>query len=97
MEPTETLRKPDRVVARTLEGEAVLLDLESERYFGLDEVGTRMWSELAATGSVTAAFEVLRSEYDVDPAVLRRDLEELASRLVQAGLLERHDSRPISP
>jgi hypothetical protein len=31
------------VLVQELEGEAVLLNLASERYFGLDDVGTRIW------------------------------------------------------
>jgi len=39
---------PAHVLIRHLDGESVLLNLESERYFGLDATGTRMW-ELATT------------------------------------------------
>jgi hypothetical protein len=39
---------PAHVLIRRLDGESVLLNLKSERYFGLDATGTRMW-ELATT------------------------------------------------
>ena len=38
---------PD-VVSRVLDGEAVLLDLAAESYFGLNAVGTQVWHHLAA-------------------------------------------------
>lgn len=87
-DPSGRLRKPDHVVMRELEGEAVLLDLETEVYFGLDEVGTRVWTELVASGSVEAACGALQREFEVAPAVLRRDVEQLTRRLLETGLLE---------
>ena len=82
------LRKPEHVVMRELEGEAVLLNLRTETYFGLDEVGTRIWTDLAAGGSVDGACEALEGEFEVDPGVLRRDIETLVSELLGSGLLE---------
>jgi hypothetical protein len=78
---------PQDVLVRELQGESVLLNLESESYFGLDEVGTRMFRALAATGRVEAAFEALLSEYEVEPESLRADLGEFVDRLAAAGLL----------
>jgi len=73
------------VVTRRLDDELVLLNLESENYFGLDEVGTRMWEVVTSSPNVEDAFEQLLSEYDVDAERLRDDLEQLLSRLVEAG------------
>jgi hypothetical protein len=70
-----------------LEGEAVLLNLQSERYYGLDDVGTRMWQLLAENGDVGAALTQLLREYDVDAAQLESDLAALIGRLAEAGLL----------
>ncbi len=83
-----TVRKPEHVVMRELDGEAILLNLETERYFGLDEIGTRMWTELVESPSVEGACEVLEREFEVEPAVLRRDVDALISQLVDSGLLE---------
>lgn len=81
------LQKPDHVLLRELDGQAVLLNLETETYFGLDEVGTRMWTELVSGASVDRACQRLQREFDVDPGVLRGDLEALVTELLDAGLL----------
>jgi hypothetical protein len=65
----------------------VLLNLESERYYILDDVGTRMWELLTELGDVTATAERLLDEYDVDEALLRRDLASLVNELAEAGLI----------
>jgi hypothetical protein len=79
---------PEEVLVSGLEEESVLLNLESEHYYGLDEVGTRMFSVLTTSNSIEAAFETLSKEYDVDQEVLRQDLISLVDQLVSKGLVE---------
>ena len=78
----------DVLMRELLDSESVILNLESERYFGLDEVGTRMWTVLTTSESIQATFEVLLAEYDVDAELLRQDLYELIEKLVEHGLVE---------
>lgn len=79
---------PADVLISNVSGESVLLNLKSERYFGLDEVGTRMLSVLTTSNSIQTAYEALLEEYDVENEALRRDLADLIDRLVEQGLLE---------
>ncbi len=78
---------PADVLMREIGGEAVILNLDSEQYYGLDEVGTRMWTVLTESESVGAAYEVLLAEYEVEPDELRADLARLVGELVEQGLL----------
>jgi hypothetical protein len=71
-----------------IEGESVLLNLKSESYFGLDPVGTRMWTLLANSDSIQSAYETLLNEYDVDADKLRLDMQDLIEKLVSTGLME---------
>jgi len=48
---------PAHVPVRFLDQESVLLNLETERYFGLDETGTRMWQLLTTSPSINAAYQ----------------------------------------
>jgi len=84
----ERLILPEDVLISNVEGESVLLNLNSERYFGLDEVGTRMLSVLTTSNSIQTAYEALLEEYEVENEALRRDLAELVDRLIDQGLLE---------
>ena len=75
------------VVMRELEGEAVLLDLQTSTYFGLDAVGTRIWQLLGTSSSLRKVFEVVLQEYDVEPEILERDLLDLTRQLCAKGLV----------
>ncbi len=82
---------PD-VLIQELQGESVLLNVNSGRYFGLDEVGTRMWAVLTSSESIEQACETLLAEYDVEGEKLRQDVTDLIAKLVEHGLVEVHDS-----
>jgi len=79
---------PPHVMVRFLDNESVFLNLETERYFGLDQTGTRMWRLLTAAPSIAAAYQQLLDEYDVEPELLCANLAELLGRLVDNGLLQ---------
>ena len=86
---SDRVRVPDDVLISNLQAESVILNLDSERYYGLDDVGTRFLSVLNTSDSIEAAYEVLRDEYDVDAHNLRQDLLELVEDLVKQGILIR--------
>ena len=88
---TMRVTSPKHVLVRTFENESVLLNLDSESYHGLDDVGTRMWQALTSSENIEAAYQKLRADYEVDPALLRQDLDDFVAKMVQRGLLEVHD------
>jgi hypothetical protein len=79
---------PPGVLFRDLDGEAVLLELESGRYYGLNETGTRMWLLLQEHGSVETAFHTLLDEYDVAEERLRKELLGFVGTLTSQRLLQ---------
>ena len=78
---------PDDVMTRELDGELVILKLGSESYFGLDDVGTRMWSALTDSTSAETAYKTLLAEYEVSPEQLQKDLCEFVDKLSASGLI----------
>jgi hypothetical protein len=82
--------RPDHVLVREIEGELILLNLNNACYYGLDEVGTHMWTHLITSDSVQAAFEALSAGYAAEPAEIRKELEELLAKLCNNDLIEVH-------
>jgi hypothetical protein len=78
---------PD-VMARRVGDELFILSIKSECYFGLDEIGARMFALLTDGASVGDTLRQLEMEYDADPEVLRRDLENLIGELARYHLIE---------
>ena len=78
---------PESVLVQELQGEIVFLNLESECYLGLDEVGASMWKAMATSPSIQAAYDRLLVEFVVEPDRLRGDLGTLVEELVKYGLV----------
>ncbi len=77
----------DSVLFQQINNECVLLDMDSEQYFGLDDVGARMWQVLSEDGDTEKAVTVLLAEYDTDEKTLRQDLITLLSELGNQKLI----------
>lgn len=82
-----TVRITPDVLHQELGGETVLLNLANENYFGLDEVGTRVWQVLGETRNANDVVTRLIEEYDVPTERLRADVERLITELAAAGLV----------
>jgi hypothetical protein len=87
----QKIRLSKDVVFRDLSGEAVILNLTTGTYFGLNEVGTRMWALLAEHGSTDKVVQTLLKEFDVEEATLRADLDALLRQLRSKGLVRTDD------
>src|SRR3989442_8158640 len=78
---------PD-VLFQVMGEEAVMLNLKTELYLGLDAVGTRMWILLTESPSIQLAYDALVGEYEVEPARLERELNEFIDKLLEQSLIE---------
>ena len=84
----QAVRVPSDVMFRELQGEAVILNLASSTYFGLDQVGTRIWQLCATHASLRAVWEAMQHEFDAPGETLQSDLLAFVDELVTKGLLE---------
>ena len=85
---SDSLTISAQVLSRQLDDEAVLLDLKSGTYFGLNDVGARAWQLIAEHGSLSRVRDVMVQEYAAEPEVVERDLLDLAAQLVARRLVE---------
>jgi hypothetical protein len=85
---SDRITVPDDVLISNIQDESVILNLDSERYYGLDDVGTRFLSALTTSDSIETAYERLRDEYNVEPYILRADLIALVENLIEQGLIQ---------
>ncbi|MFB0612103.1 PqqD family protein [Aurantiacibacter poecillastricola] len=84
----DTLVASTDVVSRQVSGDFILLDLESGTYFGINEVGGRLWEILDRQGgTLNQACKVLLEEFEVSAEQLHADVLDLASEMVERGLL----------
>ena len=80
------------IVFREIEGEAVLLNLETGIYFGLNSTGTRMWRLIEEHHLLERVLAALEDEFDAPPPRLETELLEWVAQLEDKGLLRRERS-----
>ena len=78
---------PKDILFRELEGEAVLLNLKTGIYFGLNPLGTRIWHLIRKFAALKPVFAALLTEYDVDASRCKEDLRDLTASLQKSGLI----------
>ena len=83
------------VLSQEIKGETVLLDLASERYFGLDAVGTRLWQLLNERYSRDQLITAMLEEFEVEREQLEADIDALLEELISAGLISEEHSEDL--
>ena len=78
---------PD-LLATEFHSEFVILNLKDGVYYGLDDVGARVWMLLQSPLTVQTLRETLVSEYDVEPSRCDEDIQSLLGDLVSRGLVD---------
>jgi hypothetical protein len=91
--PEASIRPAPGAVSRGGEGEALVLDLASDRFFRLDEVGTRVWSLIAGGSTLQRIVASLVAEFDVEAERAHEDTERLIGELAALGLVRIGDGR----
>lgn len=85
------LRQSPHVLSAAQGSELVLFDLEGERYYTLNEVGSRAWAVLAGGATGASIVEAIRGEYALPPGVdeerVAGDVARLLADLHTAGLV----------
>ena len=84
----------DNCISARVQGEMVLLNTETGRYFGLNEVGARIWELAKEPINISKVIDRLLSEYRVEREALLVDVEEVTVALVNAGLVKFIDPLP---
>jgi len=83
----KTVKVSNNVLFQQINNECVLLDMDSEQYYGLDDIGARMWQVLSEDGNTEKALTLLLAEYDIDENTLRQDLSNLITELGNVKLI----------
>lgn len=77
-------------VSGVLHEETILLSSTTNQYYGLDAVGSRIWSLIQEPRRVSDICTLLVSEFEVEPQACERDVQRLIRDLAEAGLVTIH-------
>lgn len=90
--PQTVISAGKEVVSCDLEGESVLLDLRSSKYFRLNPVGREIWTALGASQTLEALVAIVTEKFDVEPSRCEEDIKRLLLDFHKSGLIDTADA-----
>lgn len=76
------------VIAQELDDEAVLLDLKTGEYFGINSTGSQIWRDLSEGSSLVDIAVSLSQRFKLEEEMAAADVTSFISRLAEIGLVE---------
>jgi hypothetical protein len=76
-----------KALSSVIDGEAVLIGVETGRYYGLDQVGTAIWNRIEQPCSFDALCASLAEEFDGDPALIEDETRVFLTQLAERDLV----------
>lgn len=89
--PNTLVSQVEGLVCSDMDGETVLLSVESGNYFGMDSIGSRIWGLIEEPRPVSRLCQALIEEYDVEPSQCERDVIAYLTQLAKEGLIRVSD------
>lgn len=87
IERSSTVQRNNEVFANEIDGEVVMMNIQTGKYYGLDDVGTRIWEMMKEEIQVQQIIRQLLKEYNVSEQECAQDVMQLLSDLEQNQLI----------
>jgi len=81
------IKRNPELVSSDVDGEKVMMSIESGEYFGLDPVGGRIWELIENPIQVNILIEKLLDEFEVDKELCKTDTLDFLKQLLEKNLI----------
>jgi hypothetical protein len=88
LESQMRVRRKDDVLDTEIDKETVMMDINKGRYFRLNEMGTRIWTELAQPVVIGDLCDRLTAEFNAPPEQCREEVLDFLGNLLSRGMLQ---------
>ena len=88
LDPNDLYQPKEEVISKKLDDEIVLVDLETESIYSLNETGARFWELMGEKKSIDQIIIELQDEYEITEEELQIELETIICQLLEQGLIQ---------
>ena len=81
------ITRSEEAVSAEVDGTAVMMSVNSGKYFGLDEIATKIWDLLEEPKDVNTICNELLNEYEIDEESCRKDVDNFLTQLLEEKLI----------
>lgn len=90
IEATTLIKRNPEMVTSNIDGEIVMMSIENGEYYGLDEVGSRIWELLENPVTFEQLVNTLVEEFEVDVETCKADTLEFLNQMVEKKIIFIH-------
>lgn len=77
----------DKIIAREIQGEAILLNKENGDYFSMNAVGTEIFNCICNVMEIDAIVDLLLDKYDIEQDILKKDVASIVAEMVEKKII----------
>lgn len=85
--PDSVVLQVEKIVSSDMDGETVMMSIENGKYYGMNEIGSRIWEIIEKPVSVSGLCDRLMDEFEVDREKCRDDVIGFLRELSEDGLI----------
>ena len=86
--PDTVISQVEEIVAGDIDGEIVMMSIENGKYYGLDEIGSRIWELIEKPVKVADLIDTLVERFDEAREICERDVLKFLNELNEDNILE---------
>ncbi len=90
IEISSTVSASSDLLSAQIDGELIMMDMDSGHYFNLDRIGTVIWQELAQPRKVADLCQFLVERYEAPFSEIERDVLDLLRQMADKKLIRVH-------
>ncbi len=85
---SDIITKVSNIATAEIDGELVMMNLNSNAYYGLDDIGSEIWGLLETPLTVSQLCQTLADMFDVGEKTLQEDVRSFLSSLLKEKMIE---------
>lgn len=88
LSPSALVSRSEKIVSSEIDGETVMMSVDMGSYYGLNEIGTRIWELIESPRTISDICDQLTKEYKVEPETCRKEIFDFLSTLTEEEIVE---------
>jgi hypothetical protein len=93
MSDDKVIRMDSKIVGETnivfneMDGETIMMSIENGEYYGINSIGSRIWTLLESPKAVSEICDTLLRDYDVTPEQCAQDVLHFLNKMAEKGVV----------
>lgn len=88
MKVESLIKRNEELFCSEMDEELVMMNLESNNYFGLNKIGRDIWERLEKPKTIEVLCQELTQKYDVSTKQCQKDVSTFLEKLQETNLIE---------